>query len=77
MRKVLQTHTIKIKLMDFSKDKHTPAYDVEVSINYKPVMGGGKKQIYLTSMRPRGSALNAAQARVRELLAIIKGLGEE
>jgi hypothetical protein len=83
-RKILQTHTVEIKLVDFSKDKDEPAYDVEVWINGEPTMGGGLKQIYGIGIETpsyqyptKGEAFTAASLRIINILAQIKKIGEE
>ena len=80
----LETHKIEVKLVDFSADKDEPAYDVEVWIDDKPTMGGGKKQIYGIGTKipsyqypTKEKALKAAKDRVAEILKEYKRIGEE
>ena len=80
---VIEEHLINIRLRDFTNDKDEPAYDVEVWIDGKPMMGGGDKQIFcLTDYEikanvPKKIALSRTTKRVNELIQKIKELGEE
>lgn len=74
-RKIIEKHNIEILIVDFSKDKDEPAYDVEVWINGKPTMGGKDKQIFgIGTEHPsyqyptKEKALTAAKERVQEIL---------
>ena len=86
-RKELETHKIEIKLVDFTKDKDEPAYDVEVWIDGKPTMGGGSKQLYGVypgkgtkykhQSDTKEEALGKAKDRIKDILSEIKKIGEE
>ena len=74
-RKIIESHDVKIMIVDFSKDKDEPAYDVEVWINGKPTMGGKDKQIFGIGTKypsyqypTKEKALAAAKERVKEIL---------
>lgn len=76
-RRELKTHTITIKLVDFTSDKDEPAYDVEVNIDGKATMGGGKKQIFSSRKDDKNTAKKKAEKRIQEILKAIKKIGEE
>ena len=79
--KLIEKHIVEIRLRDFSSDKDEPAYDVEVWIDNKPVMGGGKKQIYSIGtdsyQTTKQEALKKARDRVQEILKEFKEIGEQ
>jgi hypothetical protein len=80
-RKELETHNVTVKLVDFTSDRDEPAYDVEVNIEGKATMGGGKKQIFSIKREhgfgSKAKALEAAKKRIEEILNQFKKIAEE
>lgn len=78
-RKEVETHKLEIKLVDFTKDKHEPAYDIEIYIDGKSVSGGTSKGIISLDKYDgdKNRALTVAKKRIQEIFKKLERIAKE